>query len=654
MSKSDVQSASVAPVTVPSISKDVNNAPSSISDTSSNRLQDTKTDSLERFRQFHQLRRETQTARLRQLQALEDQLTGAASSNQHRQRSLLSTRGDGRLRTTSLIHDDRKPRVILGERSSDDSDLRQLRKKKKNYAWRLSGLENLTEKEESNDHHTSAKSELTRKSKQTQSETAPNSQGAKQTIPESNSVRSESEAISTSGKRNTLQDLERLIAESARRLTESRRSIDELIQSHEIDTSNRFSGKENYELDFSDQKGDYDKEAVKTRMLNANNVIYNETMETKSSFKESKAIDPIVDFDGLSNRISSNRSASPHHVRKRSLNTEREVLSFADPSSHSSDHSVDILNDLTSMEAKEQSLLPAPLRPSSLHLKSSTSTIHNDLDVKNSSDELRLSGESFTKSTPSQTDQPKKVPPKTGSIDGRSGLRKPQVGKSRLSGINNRESDTIVDWMSSDIDTFQNDLHASKRHEISKQTRNIGDDTASTTQASSLSRTSFASTSSISTNRTRKQALKKSMSGTIQPINGQPNEVTNTKVVGESDSEDEVLVRKNKASNTSKPVETEASNSLTVNNPYRRSLKGSPSLEQLVRTKKVSIHQPATDASKVKESMHGSFVGRDMSSKTNSQSAGHRKRGKVQLTKYCRQTIILVNTNKGTVIDVAR
>jgi hypothetical protein len=104
-----------------------------------------------------------------------------------------------------------------------------------------------------------------------------------------------------------------------------------------------------------------------------------------------------------------------------------------------------------------------------------------------------------------------------------------------------------------------------------------------------------------------------------------------TKVLGESDSEDEALVRKNKTSNTPKPIEVKTSESAATNNPYRRSLKGSPSLEHLVRTKKISIHQPAAEASKVKESMHGSFVGRTMSSKTSPQNVGHRKRGKVKI-----------------------
>ncbi|KAM3584810.1 serine/threonine protein kinase, CMGC, dual-specificity [Umbelopsis sp. WA50703] len=51
-------------------------------------------------------------------------------------------------------------------------------------------------------------------------------------------------------------------------------------------------------------------------------------------------------------------------------------------------------------------------------------------------------------------------------------------------------------------------------------------------------------------------------------------------------------------------------------------------MEQLVRTKKVSIHQSATEHSKVMESMHGSITARGMSVKTTASATGQRKRGK--------------------------
>lgn len=631
MSKSDVQSASVAPITVPLNSKNVNNAPSANSDTSSNRNQDTKTDSLERFRQFHQLRRENQTARLRQLQALEDQLTGATSSNQHRQRSLLSNRGDGRLRTTSLIHDDRKPKVVVNERSSDDSDIRNSWKKKPNYAWRLSNLENVAENDVANNYRMTAKQEQIKKSKPHISQSSHKSSPAKEPVVEKVTVRSEPDTTSISGKRNTLQDLERLIAESARRLTESRKSIDELIQSHEIDTSKRFSGQENYNLDSNDLKGEHGEESSNVRVRNSNNVMYNETMESKSGHEEAKISDALNNYEGLSNRISPNQSASPHDVPKGSLNTEREDLSLVDTLTHSSDRSADTVSDLTSMEAKDQNLLPAPLRPSSLHMKHPPSTMYYDSASKKSSEDLRLIEGMLNKTTSSHVEEPKRSPPKVAAHEGRSSLRKPQAGKSKLTGASHRESDTVVDWMSSDIDTFQNDLHASKRHETSKQMPTVNDDIASTSLTSSLSKASVTSSSSVSSSRTRQQVSKKRMSGTKQTLNGKLQESPKTKVLGESDSEDEALVRKNKTSNTPKPIEVKTSESAATNNPYRRSLKGSPSLEHLVRTKKISIHQPAAEASKVKESMHGSFVGRTMSSKTSPQNVGHRKRGKVKI-----------------------
>ncbi|KAG2174056.1 hypothetical protein INT44_000170 [Umbelopsis vinacea] len=614
MSKSDVQSASTAPITVRSGSQD--SVPTStVPDASTNRLQDTKTDSLEKFRQFHQIRRENQTARLRHLQALEDQLTGATSSNQHRQRSLLSTRGDGRLRTTSLIHDDRKPKVVLGERSSDDSDIRHSRMKKPNHTWRLSNLESLNE--EGKGQLVAEKQEKSEKSKAALSEPVQASHLPKKTnLENENEIEhtGKADTISSNSKRNTLQDLERLIAESARRLTESRRSIDELIQSHEIDTSKRIIDKESYNSNFSDKQGDHGKETGRARNRNSSNVILNHTMESKSDLQEAKTIDPIIDFEGVSNRISSNRSASPHHVRNRSLNANRPVSDKQ--SEFPSDQSIDILNEFSSMEAKEKSLLPAPLRPSSLQNIESPSP-QLDPAIPKPEHEVVLSKQ------PSPIEEElKKSPPKSNlnnASDARTSLRKPQVIRTKLSSIS-REGGAAVDWMSSDIDTFQNDLHASNRQEIPRQASISNEDTASMSQTSSLSR---ASTSSVSTARSRKESSIKRM-----PSSKQIQSLSNAKMLSETESEDEALVRQSKPSNTPKKIENELNELTTAtNNPYRRSLKDSPSLEQLARTKKMSLHQPATDNGKVKESMHGSLVVKDPS-KTTAQSSGHRKRGR--------------------------
>jgi hypothetical protein len=613
MSKSDVQSANTAPITVRSGSQD--SVPTStVPDASTNRLQDTKTDSLEKFRQFHQIRRENQTARLRHLQALEDQLTGATSSNQHRQRSLLSTRGDGRLRTTSLIHDDRKPKVVLGERSSDDSDIRHSRTKKPNHPWRLSNLENLNE--EGKGQLVTGKQEKSKKPKAVPSDSVQASHLPKKTnLENENEIEhaGKADTPSSNAKRNTLQDLERLIAESARRLTESRRSIDELIQSHEIDTTKRMNDKESYNSNFSDKQGDHGKETSRARNRNSSNVIFNNTMESKSDLQEAKTIDPIVDFEGFSNRISSNRSASPHHVRNRSLNANRPISDKE--SEFPSDQSIDILNEFTSMEAKEKGLLPAPLRPSSLHIESPPLQLEPAIPMPDHEDLLR-------KQPSPEKEELKKSPPKpniNNASDARSSLRKPQVIRAKLSSIS-REGSAVVDWMSSDIDTFQNDLHVSKRQEIPRQMSISNEDTASTSQTSSLSR---ASTSSVSTARSRKESSLKRM-----PSTKQLQSLTNAKLLSETESEDEALVRQLKPSNTPKKIEIEPNElTTTSNNPYRRSLKDSQSLEQLARTKKVSLHQPTTDSGKVKESMHGSLVVRDPSKNT---AQNGRKRGKVR------------------------
>lgn len=619
MSKSDVQSASTAPTTARSGSQD--GVPTStVPDASANRHQDTKTDSLEKFRQFHQVRRENQTARLRHLQALEDQLTGATSSNQHRQRSLLTNRGDGRLRTTSLIHDDRKPKVVLGERSSDDSDIRHSRMKKPNHAWRLSNLENLNE--EGKDQSAIEKQEKSKKSTPLPSKSVQASHlPTKINLEIENEIESTGTAdiIPSNSKRNTLQDLERLIAESARRLTESRRSIDELIQSHEIDTSKRINDKESYNLNFSEKQGDHGKETNRARNRNSSNVIFDHTMESKSDLQEAKTIDPIVDFEGFSNRISSNRSASPHHVRNRSLNVNKLV---SDKQSEiPTDQSIDILNEFTSMEAKEKILLPAPLQPSSLHIESPS--LQPEPAIVNPDGEDVLSKQPYP-----VEEQLKKSPPKASinnGSDARSSLRKPQVIRTKLSSIS-REGGAVVDWMSSDIDTFQSDLHASRRQEIPRKVSISNEDTASTSQTTSVSR---ASNSSVSTARSRKESSIKRM-----PSTSQIRSLSNVKLTSETESEDEALVRQTKPSSTPKKMESEPNEStMTSNNPYRRSLKDSPSLEQLARTKKVSLHQPTNDSGKVKESMHGSLVVRDPS-KNAVQIGGRRKRGKVRKG-YC-------------------
>jgi hypothetical protein len=282
-----------------------------------------------------------------------------------------------------------------------------------------------------------------------------------------------------------------------------------------------------------------------------------------------------------------------------------------------SDQSIDILNEFTSMEAKEKSLLPAPLRPSSLHIESPSLQLEPAIPKPDGDDALSK--------IPSPVEEElKKSPPKASinnGSDARSSLRKPQVIRTKLSSIS-REGGAVVDWMSSDIDTFQSDLHASKRQEIPRQVSISNEDTASLSQTSTLSR---ASTSSVSTSRSRKESSIKRM-----PSTKQIQSLTNVKLMSETESEDEVLVRQTKPSNTPKKIESELNESTTTSkNPYRRSLKDSPSLEQLARTKKVSLHQPTHDSGKVKESMHGSLVVRDPSKNTG-QNGGHRKRGKVR------------------------
>ncbi|KAJ2960500.1 hypothetical protein NQZ79_g4168 [Umbelopsis isabellina] len=619
MYQSDLQSTSVTHIQVPSSSKDGKNVPSSNLDTSSNQTKDTKNDSLERFRQFHQLRRENQTARLRQLQALEDQLTGAATNNQQRQRSLLNTRGDARLRTTSLIHDNRLPKVVLSERSSDDSDIRGPRANKSHPSWRLSNLEELVENSQSDGLEKRKIQEKTKRDSQTylrasmknQNET-PNRSHNLDRIP------------SDSRKRNTLQDLERLIAESAQRLTDSRKSIDELIQSHEVDTTKKFmDGEEN--TSFDNQNSVINKEGISSTGRDHKSDIFGPVADQDSDLALANNSE-IVFRQKISSRTSSNGSSNLANLQNMSVAKSKAVLSSGDSLlKSSSEITPDISTEFTSKEEKEKSLLQAPLEPSQNSM-SSTSPLQAKLLDIDDNEQMGLSDDMKVTAI-KQGGTPQTTSPKLHKGDGRSSLRKPQSSRTNFNSSAIKDEMTNA-WLSNDNDVFGGDLSEASGRGTTRQSSSYHDDATTISQRSNISRASTTSSSSAWTNSTRSIATKKQSSPSRHQRTISQKDFPTSEQRKASDSEEESLIRVAKPSQKSKTLQSEAQLGGSPNNPFRQSLKNSPSAEQLVRTKKVSILQAPTEHSKVMESMHGSLAARSAPGKTTSSTPGQRKRGK--------------------------
>ncbi|KAG2180831.1 hypothetical protein INT43_008410 [Umbelopsis isabellina] len=621
MYQSDIQSTSVTHIQVPSSSKDEKNVPTSNLDTSSNQTKDAKNDSLERFRQFHQLRRENQTARLRQLQALEDQLTGAATNNQQRQRSLLNTRGDARLRTTSLIHDNRLPKLVLSERSSDDSDIRGPRVNKSHNSWRLSNVEELVEgaqidgleKRKTQDKSKRDSQSYLQASMTNQNET-PNRTHNIDRIP------------GDSRKRNTLQDLERLIAESAQRLTESRKSIDELIQSHEIDTTKKFvDGKENASFDHDNIE--IHEEEMSSAVPDHEKDVFMRAADQNTDLVQANNSGEIGLRQKQSIGSSSNGSSNLTHIQNRSLIKSKAALSSEDsvlkPSSVATP---DMSTEFTSKEEKEKSLLQAPLEPSQ-NAMSSVSPVQAKLLDIDDNEQLLLSDDMQVTAI-KQAGKPQAASPKLHKGDGRSSLRKPRSSKTNSSSSNIKDEMTNAWLSSSHNDVFGSDISDTSGRGATRQFSSYHDDATTISQRSNISRASTTSSSSAWTNSARSITAKKQSSPSRHQRMISLQDFSASEQRKASDSEEEALIRVAKPSRKSKTQQNEAQLSGSPNNPFRQSLKNSPSAEQLVRKKKVSIIQAPTEHSKVMESMHGSLAAKSAPGKSTSSAPGQRKRGK--------------------------
>lgn len=622
MYQSDLQSTSVTHIQVPSSSKDEKNVPASNLDTSSNQTKDAKNDSLERFRQFHQLRRENQTARLRQLQALEDQLTGAATNNQQRQRSLLNTRGDARLRTTSLIHDNRLPKLVLSDRSSDDSDIRGPRANKSHNSWSLSNVEELVERTQIDGLE--------------KRKTQDNLKRDSQSYLQANMIKSQKETPNRSPnldripadsrKRNTLQDLERLIAESAQRLTESRKSIDELIQTHEVDTTKKVvDEKENTNFDHHNIEN-HEEEMLSTGR-DHEKIVFGRVTDPSTDLVQANNSGDIGLRQKTTTEAPSNGASNLTHVRNRSLAKSKATLS----SEHSllkpsSEVTPDMSTEFTSKEEKEKSLLQAPLEPSQNSLSSVSPLQAKLLDI-NDNEQMRLSDDMQVTAI-KQVETPQAASPKLHRGDGRSSLRKPQPSKTNYSSSNIKDEMTNA-WLSSHNDVFGSDLSETSGRGAIRQSSSFHDDATTISQRSNISRASTTSSSSAWTNSARSIATKKQSSPSRHQRMISQKDFSTFEQKKASDSEEEALIRVAKPSRKSKTLQSEVQLTGSPGNPFRQSLRNSPSVEQLVRTKKVSIIQAPAEHSKVMESMHGSLAARGGPAKSTSSAPGQRKRGKV-------------------------